>query len=66
MKQEQLKQMKDKVTRRFDSNKNWSIMMDHEDNEIRNSAMQRIKFQQLKRRTLHDFMRVAKNDLVKA
>lgn len=50
---------------RFDSKKNWSIMIDQRDNEIRNQVMRNTKFQQLKKRCLHDFMRKAKEDLIR-
>ncbi len=49
---------------RFDSEKNWSIMIDPRNNEIRNRAMQKIKFEQIKRRTLHDFTRKTKDQLL--
>lgn len=40
-------------------------MIDQRDNEIRNQVMRNTKFQQLKKRCLHDFMRKAKEDLIK-
>lgn len=53
------------VGERFDSKKNWSIMMNPRDNDTRNQIMQKVKFEQLKRRCLHDFMRKTREEILK-
>ena len=50
---------------RFDSEKNWSIMIDRDQNEIRNSVMRKFKSRQLKRRNLHNFIREKREELIK-
>ena len=50
---------------RFDSEKNWSIMIDKEQNEIRNHVMRKFKSRQLKRRNLHNFIRETREDIIK-
>jgi len=65
LKTEQLSHIRSEVEARFDSNKNWSIMIDPKNNEIRNKVMQKIKYEQVKRRVLHDFSRKAKESLIK-
>ena len=46
-----------KANTRFDSSKNWSIMIKKEHNEVRNDVMRKFKFGQLKKNFLHDFIR---------
>ena len=48
--------MEELAKKKFDSSKNWSIMVDKELNEERNSIMRKFKFSQLKK-NLHDFVR---------
>ena len=48
-----IKELEDKAHRRFDSTKNWSIMIDNEQNEMRNEVMRRTKSNQIKIRSLH-------------
>ena len=50
---------------RFDSEKNWSIMIDRDQNEIRNNVMRKFKSRQLKRRNLHNFIREKREELIK-
>mmetsp|Transcript_40073 Transcript_40073/g.61262 ORF Transcript_40073/g.61262 Transcript_40073/m.61262 type:complete len:95 (+) Transcript_40073:309-593(+) len=44
-KQEEMNKIRDQVMNRFDSTQNWSIMIDPKNNDIRNQAMQKIKFE---------------------
>ena len=39
-------------------------MIDDRHNNMRNDVMKKVKFEQLKRRCLHDFMRKAREDIV--
>ena len=64
MKDAQLERFRQEVEERFDSKKNWSIMIDNKHNDIRNEVMKKVKFEQLKRRCLHDFLRKAREDLI--
>ena len=50
---------------RFDSDKNWSIMIDRDQNEIRNNVMRKFKSRQLKRRNLHNFIREKREQIIK-
>jgi len=50
---------------RFDSSKNWSIMIKSECNDERNDIMRRFKFQQLKKHHLHEFIRKEKERIIK-
>jgi uncharacterized protein YnzC (UPF0291/DUF896 family) len=61
----ELQKFHSEVNRMFDSNKNWSIMIDQKHNEIRNEVMQKVKFEQLKKRCLHDFMRKTREELIR-
>lgn len=64
LKESQLQRFRQEVDERFDSTKNWSIMIDDKHNNMRNEVMKKVKFEQLKRRCLHDFMRKAREDIV--
>ena len=64
MKENQLKKFKQEAEEKFDSKKNWSIMIDNRHNQMRNEVMQKVKYEQLKRRCLHDFMRKAREDII--
>ena len=64
LKEEQILRFRQEVDERFDSKKNWSIMIDDKHNNMRNEVMKKVKFEQLKRRCLHDFMRKAREDIV--
>jgi len=64
LKESQLQRFRQEVDERFDSTKNWSIMIDDKHNNMRNEVMEKVKFEQLKRRCLHDFMRKAREDIV--
>ena len=54
---DKLKQIRDQelgryrqnVSEIFNGEKNWSIMISKEDNEIRNNVMRKVKFEQIKR-----------------
>ena len=59
-----MQRFREEVNERFDSTKNWSIMIDDKHNNMRNEVMKKVKFEQLKRRCLHDFMRKAREDIV--
>lgn len=65
LRQEELQKYRHAVDERFDTAKNWSIMINPKDNEIRNQVMRSTKFQQLKRRCLHDFMRTTKDEIIR-
>ena len=45
MKEKEVKRLKKKVEDRFDSNKNWSIMINPKDNETRNQIMRKVKLE---------------------
>eukprot|EP00347_Sterkiella_histriomuscorum_P002856 403366532 len=53
------------VDKMFSQNKNWSIMISDDMNQARNEAMKRIKFEQLKKRYLPEFMRKIKENFLK-
>ena len=53
-----------KANTRFDSSKNWSIMIKKEHNEVRNDVMRKFKFGQLKKNFLHDFIRLEKEKII--
>ena len=55
-------ELEQKANAKFDSSKNWSIMIDKEQNEIRNEIMRKFKYQQLKRQ-LHETIREKKNEI---
>jgi hypothetical protein len=61
VKKKEYKQMADN---KFDNNKNWSTMINKEDNNIRNEIMRRVKSKQIKDRCLHDFIRTYRKDVV--
>ena len=65
LKQQELEKDRGKQSNRFDSNKNWSIMINQKDNEVRNQIMMKIKFEQEKRRFLHDFERKTREKIIK-
>jgi len=50
---------------RFDSSKNWSIMIEKDCNEERNGIMRRLKFQQMRKHKLHEFARKERENLIK-
>ena len=60
----QIQKLKDMATKKFDNSKNWSIMIDDKSNMVRNEVMQKIKFEQLKKRSLHDFIRKQKEAII--
>lgn len=64
-KQEKIESLREAAKERFDSKKNWSIMINPRDNDTRNKIMQKVKFEQEKRRCLHDFMRTTRDKLLK-
>jgi hypothetical protein len=49
---------------KFDNNKNWSTMINRQDNDIRNEVMRRVKSKQIKDRCLHDFIRTYRKDVI--
>ena len=63
-KDDKLAEFQAEVDSKFDNSKNWSIMINQEDNAIRNQVMRSVKFEQLKRRCLHDFMRQKKKEIL--
>ena len=63
--EEEKKRLEAKANRKFDSSKNWSIMIDQENNEMRNNIMRKFKFRQLKK-NLHDFIRKERDKIIKA
>ena len=65
LKEQEIGKFKKTVEERFDSKKNWSIMINPKDNDTRNQIMQKVKFEQLKRRCLHDFMRKTREEILK-
>ena len=65
LRNELLKRIHRKVDKRFDSSKNWSVMISPKHNDIRNEVMQKVKFEQIKKRCLHDFERTTTNSLLK-
>ena len=52
------------ANRRFDSSKNWSTMIKPECNDERNRIMSRLKFNQLKKIKLHEFVRKQRQDII--
>jgi hypothetical protein len=66
MKQQEIERLKKIVEDRFDSRKNWSIMINDKHNDTRNEVMQKVKLEQYKKKFLHDFLRKAREDLLKA
>jgi hypothetical protein len=64
MRDQELGRYKRNVSEIFDSDKNWSIMISREDNEIRNNVMRKVKFEQIKRQKLRNFMREAKEKVL--
>ena len=59
-----MERYKKNVSEIFDSEKNWSIMIAKEDNDTRNNIMRKVKFEQIKRKTLRNFMREAKKNVL--
>ena len=55
---------KEQASTRFDSDKNWSIMIRSECNDERNEIMRRFKYQQLKRHKLHEFTRKQRERII--
>lgn len=64
MREQELGRYRKNVSEIFDSDKNWSIMISREDNEIRNNVMRKVKFEQIKRQKLRNFMREAKEKVL--
>ena len=50
---------------RFDSTKNWSIMIEPACNDERNEIMRKFKFQQYKKHKLHEFTRKERELIIK-
>ena len=42
---QELQNFHTEVNKMFDSNKNWSIMIDQKHNDMRNEVMQKVKFE---------------------
>jgi len=66
MKQAELQKFRQIAMAKFDDSKNWSIMIKQKDNMLRNKIMQNVKYEQLKKRNLHDFVRKAREDIIKS
>ena len=64
MRDQELERYRQDVSEIFDSDKNWSIMISSEDNETRNTIMRKVKFEQIKRQKLRNFMREAKKTVL--
>ena len=60
----EVKTYEDKAARRFDSNKNWSIMIKPQHNDVRNEIMRRVKSNQSRRRELPNFERTTKEQIL--
>ena len=60
----QILELEDKAHRRFDSNKNWSIMIQDEQNELRNEVMRRTKSNQIKIRSLQNLKWKARAEIM--
>ena len=54
---EELRRYQEIADDRFDSNKNWSIMIKDQCNDERNRIMRKFKFRQFKKHKLHEFLR---------
>ena len=54
---DEVKRYGDIAKERFDSEKNWSIMIDRDQNEIRNNVMRNLKSEQLRKRNLPNYKR---------
>ena len=63
--EQEKKNYQDHADARFDSKKNWSIMITDECNDERNQIMRRFKFQQLKKHKLSEFTRVQRDKIIK-
>ena len=50
---------------KFDSSKNWSIMIKKDCNDERNEIMRKFKFQQMKKHKLHEFSRKERERITK-
>lgn len=59
------KKYQKKADEKFDTAKNWSIMIEKDCNEERNKIMRRLKFQQMKKHKLVEFKRKEREKIIK-
>jgi len=64
LKEKEISKYKQQIGVQFNSEKNWSTMISGKNNDIRNSIMQNLKLQQVKRRKLREFLRTSKETII--
>jgi len=64
MKEKEITKYKQQVDNQFNSENNWSTLISHKNNDMRNSIMQNLKLQQIKRRKLREFLRQSKETII--
>lgn len=64
MKEQEIMKYKEQVSHQFNSETNWSTLISNKNNDMRNSIMQNLRLQQIKRRQLREFLRTSKDTII--
>ena len=65
LKEVELKKYRDQADKMFGEGKNQSNMISEESNKIRNDIMRQLKYEQIKKRNLREFIRKSEQDIIK-